>query len=197
LRKSNHYFEKSIIFEKIFIIMKSLYILSFILVAGFQVSAQNAEKVKWHTLDEALKLNATTPRNILIDVYTDWCGWCKKMDAETFDHPVIAKYINKNFYAVKFDAESSATVKFGEHTFTNTGSGGTRKTTHQFATALGVSGYPTIVYFTGDLKLIGPVSGYYTAEKIEPLLHFIVEEKYQSISFEEYQKTFVSELKKK
>jgi len=177
--------------------MKLVYILVFVSVSGLQVLAQNAEKIKWYTIEEALKLNASVPRKILMDVYTDWCGFCKKMDAETFDHPVIARYINKNFYPVKFDAESSAPVKFGEHTYTNTGSGGLRKTTHQFATALGVTGYPTIVYFTDDLKLIAPVGGFYRPEQIEPLLHYIVEEKYQSISFEEYQKTFVSELKKK
>ena len=177
--------------------MKSLYFLVFITIASFNLSAQQAEKVKWYTLDEALKLNATAPRKILIDTYTDWCGWCKKMDAETFDHPVIAAYVNKNFYAVKFDAESSAPVQFAGHTFTNQGSGGSRKTTHQFASALGVTGYPTVVYFTGDLKMIGPVSGFYTAEQIEPLLHFIVNEKYMSVSLEDYQKTFVSELKKK
>jgi len=177
--------------------MKSLYILVFITIASFHVSAQSTEKVKWYTIDEALKLNATAPRKILIDTYTDWCGWCKKMDAETFDHPVIAAYVNKNFYPVKFDAESSAPVQFSGHTFTNQGSGGSRKTTHQFATALGVTGYPTVVYFTGDLKMIGPVSGFYTAEQIEPLLHYIVNEKFMSISLEEYQKTFVSELKKK
>ena len=176
--------------------MKLVHILIFVSVAGFNVSAQKTEKVKWYTIEEALKLNVTAPRNMLIDVYTDWCGWCKKMDAETFDHPVIAKYINAHFYAVKFDAESSVPVKFGEHTFENPGNGGSRKTTHQFVTALGVSGYPTVVYFTKDLKLIGPVSGFYTAENIEPLLHFIVEEKYQSIKFEEYQKTFTGELKK-
>ena len=178
--------------------MKALYIFIFVLTGSFQVLAQPAEKVKWYTLDEALKLNATAPRKILMDVYTDWCGWCKKMDAETFNHPVIARYINKNFYPVKFDAESSAPVKFGEHSFVNQGSGGARKSTHQFVTALNVSGYPTVVYFTGDLKLIGTVPGYFTPEKIEPLLHYIVEEKYQkNITLEDYEKTFVSELSKK
>jgi len=177
--------------------MKSLYILLFVTAVSFQVSAQKAEKVKWHTLEEALKLNATAPRKILLDVYTDWCGYCKKMDAETFDHPVIAKYINQHFYAVKFDAESSAPVNYGEQTFVNQGSGGARKSTHQFATALGVSGYPSIAYINSDLKVIGVVPGFFTAKQIEPLLHFVVEEKYTSISLDEYQKTFVSELNKK
>lgn len=174
--------------------MKSLYILIFITMASFQVSAQKAEKVKWYTIDEALKLNAAAPRKILVDLYTDWCGWCKRMDAETFNNPVIAKYINENFYPVKFDAESSAPVKFGDHTFVNQGSGGARKSTHQFATALGVNRYPSVAYINGDLMVIGVVPGFFTPDKIEPLLHFIVEEKYQSISLEEYEKTFVGEL---
>ena len=177
--------------------MKFLNILIFVTVASLSVSAQTSEKIKWYTIDEALKLNATAPRKILIDFYTDWCGWCKKMDAETFNHPVIAKYINKNFYPVKFDAESSAPVKFGEHTFVNQGSGGSRKSTHQFATSLGVKGYPTVAYLTDDLKIISVILNYYTAENIEPLLHFIVEEKYQSTNFEDYEKAFVGELNKK
>ena len=178
--------------------MKFLYIFVLITITGINVSAQQkeAENVKWYTIEEALKLNAGAPRKILIDVYTDWCGYCKVMDAQTFANPVIARYINKNFYAVKFDAESSSPVNFGGYTFVNQGSGNSRKSTHQFTAALGVSGYPTIVYLTGDLKMIGPVAGFYPPEKIEPLLHFIVEEKYASISLEDYEKTFVSELKK-
>jgi len=177
--------------------MKSLFILIFIGVLSFQASAQKAEKVKWYTLEEAQKLNAAAPRKILVDLYTDWCGFCKKMDAETFDNPVIAKYVNQNYYPVKFNAESTAPVKFGEQTFVNQGTGGARRSTHQFATELGVKYYPSIAYINSDLSIIGVVPGFMTAVQIEPLLHFVAKEKYLSTSLEEYQKTFVGELKKK
>ena len=79
-------------------------------------SSSYAQKVKWYSFEEAVELNKTKPKKILVDVYTDWCGWCKKMDQNTFSHPVIAEYINKNFYAVKFDAESKEAIKFKEYT---------------------------------------------------------------------------------
>ena len=47
-----------------------------------------------------------------MDVYTDWCGWCKRMDATTFENPAIAKYMSENFYCVKFNAESQKEVTF-------------------------------------------------------------------------------------
>ncbi len=178
--------------------MKSLFALIVATLIGCNVSAQTAEKVKWYTIEEAQKLNAKAPRKIMIDMYTDWCGWCKKMDAETFDHPVIAKYINENFYPVKFDAESTAPIKFGEHTFVNPGGEGARRSTHQFTSALGVTGYPSVAYFSAKLEPIGVVPGFFTPAQIEPLLHYIVEEKYKdNISLEDYQKTFVGSTAKK
>ena len=178
--------------------MRSLYIFFIIAMASTQVSAQKSEKIKWYTIDEALKMNAVSPRKILMDVYTDWCGYCKIMDAQTFDHPVIAEFINQNFYPVKFDAESSDPVNFGGHNFVNQGgSKSARKTTHQFVSALGVSAYPSVAYFTGDLKLIYVIPGFFKPDEMEPLLHFIAEEKYQTINLDEYKKTFVSKLNSK
>ena len=175
--------------------MKSLYILAVALTVGLNAWAQPAEKVKWYTLDEALKLNAKAPRKIMIDVYTDWCGWCKVMDRETFGNPTIARYINAHFYPVKFNAESTDAISFAGRKFQNQGQGA-----HQFAAWLlnGRMSYPSVAYLTGKLELIAAVPGFYNPEKIEPLLHFIVEEKYRdNIQLEEYEKTFVGEVKKK
>ncbi|NJK95139.1 MAG: DUF255 domain-containing protein [Bacteroidales bacterium] len=87
------------------------------LICAMMIGAAQAQlkipaKVKWYTIEQVVELQKKEPKKILIDVYTDWCGWCKKMDAETFDHPIIAEYINKYYYPVKFNAESKEPVDF-------------------------------------------------------------------------------------
>src|SRR6187399_1544026 len=68
------------------------------------------ETINWITLQEAEKLNKKQPRKIVIDVYTDWCGWCKKMDKSTFADAKTAAYVNKHYYAVKLDAETKEEI---------------------------------------------------------------------------------------
>ena len=50
--------------------------------AGIAQDVQES-KIKWISIEEAEKLNKENPKKIMIDVYTDWCGWCKKMDKDT------------------------------------------------------------------------------------------------------------------
>ncbi|MBK7335110.1 MAG: DUF255 domain-containing protein [Saprospirales bacterium] len=73
------------------------------------VSAGGEGDLKWHTWEEAVAANKKEPRKILVDVYTDWCGWCKRMDATTFQDQTVMDYLKKNFYAVKLDAEQKRT----------------------------------------------------------------------------------------
>ena len=75
--------------------------------------------INWLTLEEADSLYKIKKRPIFIDVYTDWCGWCKRMDASTFKDPNIAGYLNANFYPVKLNAETRDTITFNGKTYTN------------------------------------------------------------------------------
>lgn len=70
---------------------------------GFNAGAQ--DKIKWHTIEEAIQLASQEPRVIVIDVYTDWCGWCKRMDATTFSDSEVVEFMNKQFYPVKLNAQ--------------------------------------------------------------------------------------------
>lgn len=155
-----------------------------------------AEAIKWMSFEEAVKQSKKTPKKIFIDVYTDWCGWCKRMDVTTFANPVIARHMNKYFYAVKLDAEMKDTVKFRDVTFVNPAPNQARST-HQLAYSLlnGKLGYPTSVLLDEKFNMIQPLSGYLSAEALEPILVYLGQDKNKTIKWEDYQKTFKSELK--
>jgi thioredoxin-related protein len=152
--------------------------------------------IKWYSIEEAEKLNRVKPKKFIIDVYTDWCGWCKKMDQGTFTHPVIAKLINDNYYAVKFNAESSDTVVFNGNKYICLNKGG--RASHPLAISLlgWRMSYPSFVYFTEKLEYLGPIPGYKTPEQMEAILTFIAQEKFRVTTLEEFEKTFVSQIKK-
>jgi thioredoxin-related protein len=156
---------------------------------------QKPETLKWYTIEEAEKMVRIKPKKILIDVFTDWCSWCKKMDASTFNNPVIAAYIKENFYPVKFNAETTDTINFRGAKYINLIHNG--KTTHPLAISLleWRLSYPTIVYLMENLDYIGPIPGYQTAGQFEATLTYIAQEKFRTMSLEEFQKTFVGTVK--
>ncbi len=89
--------------------MKQPRIFLFLLFLSFALNgaAQAQEQIQWMKFEEAVAANANNPKMILVDVYTDWCGWCKKMDKDTFTDPRVVAHLKKNFYAVKLNAEDT------------------------------------------------------------------------------------------
>lgn len=166
--------------------------LTFITLIGF--SQNKASKVNWMTFEEALEANKETPKKIFIDVYTDWCGWCKVMDKNTFNHPVIAEYLNKNFYNVKLDAEQKEDITFNGHTFKFVGSG--RKGYHELAAALlnGKLSYPTVVFLDEEFRMIQPLPGYQKPEQFDPIIRFIGGDHYKDTKWPEFQKSYEPSL---
>ncbi|MDA3781416.1 MAG: DUF255 domain-containing protein [Bacteroidales bacterium] len=157
--------------------------------------AQNLEEVKWYTFEEAIELNKTNPRKIFIDVYTDWCGWCKKMEKFTFTNPQISKILNKQFYAVRLNAETKEKIMFSGKEFINEGTND--KSPHQLAIALlnGKMSYPSIAYLNEKNQLLTAIPGYQTPEKLEVILNFLATDAYKTKSFQDYNKSFVSSIK--
>jgi thioredoxin-related protein len=168
--------------------------IAFILIALSLTGQAPVDKspVKWFTIQEAEKLNTQNPRPIFVDTYTDWCGWCKKMDKETFTHPVISEILNTKFYPVKFDAEGSESVTFLGQTFINDGKAGK---THQLAVALlnGQLAYPTVVFLTfpaNSKPEAMAIPGYKQPKEMEMLLSYFADQNNKKQSWEDFQKNF-------
>lgn len=143
-------------------------------------SVSKEGEIQWLTPEEAELKTKTVPKKIIMDVYTDWCGYCKLMDKNTFANKAVAAYINENFYPVKFNAESREEVTFAGHHFKNSGR------THEFATALQVSGYPSVLFFDENLKLVVMSPGYLDAKDMMKHLKYMAENHYKKTDYETY-----------
>ena len=176
-------------------------VLSFIvfLIAGLSSSAilSAQEKINWISFEEAVEKNAEENRKLFIDIYTDWCGWCKKMDKTTFRNPIIVEYINNNYYPVKFNAEQKELVNFKgkEYVFVRQG----RRGYHELAATItkGQLSYPTYVFLDEQLNVIQPVPGYQDELTLEYILNYFGEDFYKSVPWKKFTKEYQPKNKKK
>ena len=148
--------------------MRTLFLISLGLLIGFGVNAQ--EKIKWMKFEEAVAANAKDPKMILVDVYTDWCGWCKKMDNETFTDPKVVAHLKENFYAVKLNAENTnRKFDFMGKTYSEA----------EMAAAMRVRSYPNFVVIEPKLQNIAQLPGYRPADAFLAGLNDLVEKAFR------------------
>lgn len=168
-------------------IFRNILVLFVLLSIGSWKSVDKVE-VEWLTFEEAIALHKEEPKKLLIDLYTDWCGWCKVMDRETYSKVEIANFINENFYAVKFNAEQKQPVEFNGHTFNYVPSG--RRGVHELAAALTNNqlSYPTTVFMDEELRIIQPIAGYLKPIQMEPILLYIGDDHFKTTKWDEFTK---------
>lgn len=164
-----------------------------LIIFGLNVSAQ--EKVNWVSFEKAIELNKKNPKPFLIDIYTDWCGWCKKMDRDTYANPVIAAYINNNYHAVKMDGEGSEPITYKDYTFKLQQQGRTKY--HELTAALmnGKLSYPTTVILNKEEKLLDRIPGYLDARKMEMVLAYFTRKERKPKKWADFVKNFKSNIK--
>jgi thioredoxin-related protein len=191
-----------------------------VLLFSFSGIAQEKELINWVSFDKAVEMAQKTKKHIIVDVYTQWCGPCKMMSKNTFNNPVIAKYINENYYAVKFDAENFDTLAFTLNIpdtvkdksgkvvkvktkrqplkFINPSPKGTPRSVHQFAASIldNNLSYPSIVFLNDKVQRIDIVKGYHTPQQFEPIIKFIGSWTYaKKVPYDKYLVQFKSEIK--
>lgn len=159
------------------------------------------KEIHWMTFEEALLKQKEHPKKMFVDAYTKWCGPCKMLDKNTFHDANVVRYVNKHFYAVKFDAEGPSPITYKGKEYKNPnyveGKRG-RNGVHELTIALGVNAYPTMLFLDEEGNLILPAKGYLKPQQLELYLKVIAQDDYKNIKgpteWQAYQKAFVPEF---
>lgn len=132
--------------------------------------------IRWKTFNEGFAEAKKHNKKILVDVYTDWCSWCKKMDSQTYADKAVAAYLSKRYVLVKLNAESARKVRYK----------GRELTEREFSTAFGISGYPATLFLKPDGEGITIYPGFADARRFLDVVSYIGEDHYLTKNFDEY-----------
>mgnify|MGYP001787500095 FL=1 len=181
--------------------MKKIVFTLVVVLISISATAQK-DKINWMSLEEAEAAQAVSPKKIMMDVYTTWCGPCKMLDTNTFQNKDVVKYVNEHYYAVKFNAEGNEKINFKDNLFENPDYDPNRigrNAQHQLAGALRITAYPTIVFFNESGETLLPIPGYKTPNQLELYLKLFLNNDHEKINTQEqwdqYQRDFVSQFK--
>ncbi|MBI1224078.1 MAG: DUF255 domain-containing protein [Bacteroidetes bacterium] len=153
-----------------------------------QVSGHDA--INWITWEQMMEKSKTQPRKVIVDVYTDWCGWCKRMDATTFSDACLSKYINDTYYAVKFDAEQKQDIVFKDKTYKFVKNG--MRGYHELAAEMthGQLSFPTVVFLDEKIDVIQSIPGYRDTKEFETIATYFGRNEHLKTPWETYQKNY-------
>ncbi|APZ94316.1 thioredoxin family protein [Fuerstiella marisgermanici] len=105
--------------------------------------------LKWETdMQSATRISQQTGRPMLVKVTADWCGYCKRMKAETFTNAGIIGEINATFVAVELNAD----------------------TNRELIKRMGVQSLPTILVISPDQQILDREEGFRSAAQLSRLL---------------------------
>ncbi len=151
---------------------------------------ETSEKIVWLSIAEAQVKFAKEKRPILVDLYTEWCGWCKVMDKKTYNNKNVADYLSSKFYIVKMDAEGRDNITWNGKVFKFD----SKYKTHELAIYFtgGRLVYPTTIIIPADGSQPQAIPGYLEPKTFEPVVKYFGEGKYGVVPFKDFEKSFAA-----
>ena len=140
--------------------------------------APGEKKLDWLAFDAAADRASREGKHVIVDIYTNWCGWCKVMDRETYGNPEVADYLTQNFVLAKVNGESSAKLHWK----------GKELTERQFAREVGVTGFPATYFLKPDADLLGGLPGFIRANDFILIARYINTKWYEKGKLQDFMK---------
>ncbi|MGH7202202.1 MAG: thioredoxin fold domain-containing protein [Planctomycetaceae bacterium] len=115
-----------------------------VLLIGAFLSPIKAAEIAWQrNLRVAARESGRLGKPLLVEITAEWCGYCHKMEQQTFRDEQIVRHVNHCFVPVTLDADRDPRI----------------------VEQMGVEGLPTTVILSPDLKVLAKITGYQTADQ--------------------------------
>jgi thioredoxin-related protein len=181
--------------------LAALIIFLIIAVSFRSLSGQDELKtgINWIKIEDAINRSSSQPRKLFIYIYSDNCGWCKRMNDVSFSDSIIANYINDHFYPVKINSSLKEDVTLGSRTFKYLPADPSKNMPayHELVATLlnGRLAYPAISFLNEKMEYMGVDFGFKNPALLEAWLHFIAENEFlKTPDFSTFQSTFKGKL---
>ena len=134
--------------------------------ASVEAAKGDAEQseINWYSYDDGIKRIKADSKKGYLHFYTDWCGYCKLMNRQTFSDADVISYMNTNFIPIRIDAEAEKEV----------------------AKKYGVYRFPSNWFLAENTEDIAKHPGFIPPKMMLRMLEYINSDSYQSLQFQEY-----------
>jgi thioredoxin-related protein len=170
-----------------------LFVLLLFVAPAFGQKEGGKKTVPWLSPQQVAQHVAQNPKPLIIDVYTDWCHYCKLMDKTTWSHPQLRAYVAENFYPLKFNAESKEEVAWMGKTYAYKPA----YKVHMLAAEWlkGNMVFPSTVIIPADGESI-ILPGMMSPAEMEPVLRYFGEGYYKTTTWQSFKEAYKTTWKK-
>ncbi len=165
------------------------FLIILVLAGGFQLIRGSKNKIPavpaepvWLVYHEGVEKAKAENKYIMVNFYTDWCTFCKKLDKEVYTQEAVKRRLRNSYVAVKVNAESSKKVNFM----------GKEITSRELAKAFNVRGYPTIWFLDAQGEPVTAIPGFLEADKFAMVLDYISGSHYKTTEFADFAKKYTA-----
>jgi thioredoxin-related protein len=135
-----------------------------------------APEIQWVSIDGIWGPETRPDRRVLVNIYTEWCDYCRLMDEQVYPDSSVRRVVAEHFVTVGLNADSDRIIRFKGQEFTE----------RAFARRLGVRSYPTMVFMDPDGHVILQTNGFMPTDDLVRMLAYIGSQAYDRVDFAEF-----------
>ncbi len=146
-------------------------------VQGQAFSDESLDAPEWQPFEEAMGQAAETEQTVMVDIYAEWCNWCRRLEEEVYADTQVRNYLRENFAVTRLDFDDSESeVTFQNEPFA----------VPEMAYLLGAQGVPTVAFLSHEGEYITHLPGFVERDDFLDVLRFVATEAYKDQTWEEF-----------